>query len=313
MNFRYRYVGLPVLALIAIIALLKMFVIVDFGTVQLQTEFGALTGVVYDEGFHLRAPWQGVVEWNIKTLSYETSSNPDESDADFTDFPVDGLTNDGQQVLAMRYTVLFSIDRDCTIKNARQYGSMNGVVENVVKAHTRNLARVNLGRFPAEVLASDIAQYENAVIEALNVKFSDNCVKLEGFLARKPDLDPDYLEAIEDQQIAQENIQTAEYQSEEAEFRKDIVITEAEGRKQEDILEAEGRAQATVLQATAEAEAIRIRADAEAYATGVQGAALQRYPSILSWEFVQALPDSDYMILPDTGVTPLIPLPPGTN
>jgi len=108
----------------------------------------------------------------------------------------------------------------------------------------------------------------------------------------------DYVNAIEQKQIAQEAIETAKYESEAAEYEKErqIRLSEAEARR-------------TTLLAEAEAEKAKLLADAEAYGIEARGKALARYPTLVQWEFVRNLENVQWGILPGEGITPLVPVP----
>jgi len=81
------------------------------------------------------------------------------------------------------------------------------------------------------------------------------------------DFDEEYIRAIEQQQIAQETIETAKYQADAAEYEKERQIRLAEAE-----------AQRIRLLAGADAERQRLLADAEAYGIQVRGEALQEFP-----------------------------------
>jgi len=174
------------------------------------------------------------------------------------------------------------------------------IVENVVKAYSRNLARLWAQSYTAEDLYSGegIFEYEQGVRDALEQEIEKYGVTLDDFLVRKVEFDEDYIRAIEQQQIAQEAIKTAQYDSEAAEFEKERQIRLAEAE-----------AERTKLLAGADAERQRLLADAEAYSIQTRGVTLQEFPEIVQWEFVRNLQNVQWGILPSEGLTPLIPLP----
>ncbi|HDQ71396.1 MAG TPA: hypothetical protein ENN19_04785, partial [Chloroflexi bacterium] len=174
------------------------------------------------------------------------------------------------------------------------------IVENIVKAHSRNLTRLLAQSYTAEDLYSGegIFQYEMEVQEVLMSKFERYGILLDDLLIRKIEFDEDYIRAIEQQQIAQETIKTAQYQAEAAEYEK-----------QSQIRLSEAQAEGIRLQAEAEAERQRLLADAEAYGIQARGEALEEYPELVQWEFVRNLQNIQWGILPGDGLTPLIPLP----
>lgn len=272
--------------------------IVDQGEVNVVLRYGEATGKVLTPGFNWITPLvETAVEYPTRERSYEASEHPDESKANYTDFPVTTQTTDGQRV-TITYTVLFSIPREGAVNIYSNIGDMNSVVENVVKANSRNLTRVIGREFEAEQLFSgDVRQYQEQVRVELAERFSDKGVRLNDFLVRDIDFDEDYVQAIENQQIAEEEIKTARFRAEAAEFEKQQTIRQAEAERERQILEAE-----------AEAERIRLRADAEAYSITTRGEALRGNPELVQWEFIQQLATVDWMILPDSGVTPLLPI-----
>jgi regulator of protease activity HflC (stomatin/prohibitin superfamily) len=293
-------VGGIVALVVGLIAFTSACTTVQYGTVKVVTRFGGLTGRYFEPGLHWKTPFaEGVVKVPTIVQSYETSEQPDQSKADFTDYPVTAQTIDGQQV-SVKYTVIFRIPANRAVDITQNVGRIEEVVENVVKAHSRNLARLHTQNYEAEGLYSGegIFAYQQDVKAALTVELERYGVVLDDFLVRKVDFDTDYVTAIEQQQIAQEGIETAEYQAEAAEYKKN-----------EQIKMAEAEAQREVLLAEADAEKKRLNADAEAYSIETQGAALRRYPEVIQLRFVDNLDNVTWGIMPDSGVTPLLPVP----
>ncbi len=273
---------------------------VEVGTVALVKRFGGLTGEVFEPGLHWRAPFiDQIVTIPTVVQSYETSDSPELSGADYRDYPVNAQTVDGQQI-TIKYTVLFRIPADKAVDIVQNVGRAREVVENIVKAHSRNLTRLSAQSHTAEDLYSGegIFAYEDGVRNALAEEFEKYGVSLDDFLVRKIEFNEEYINAIEQQQIAQEAIQTAQYQADAAEYEKQSQIRLAEA-------EAEG----VKLRAAADAERQRLLADSEAYSIQARGEALKEYPELVQWEFVRNLENIQWGILPGEGITPLMPLP----
>ncbi len=299
--------GIPVTIIIVVVVLLfGLFVAglaytpVEVGTVAVVKRFGGLTGQVFEPGLHWRVPFvDRVIVIPTIVQSYETSDNPDLSGADYRDYPVNAQTIDGQQI-TIKYTVLFRIPPGKAVAIVQNIGRPREVVENIVKAHSRNLTRLWAQSHTAEDLYSGegIFSYEDAVRDALTQEFEKYGVTLDDFLVRKVEFNEEYINAIEQQQIAQEAIETAKYNSEAAEYEKERQIRLAEAD-----------AERTKLLAAADAERQRLLADAEAYSIEMRGKALQQFPEIVQWEFVRNLQSVQWGILPSEGLTPLIPLP----
>jgi len=287
-------------SIFGVIAVGLAYTPVKHGTVALVTRFGGLTGTVFEPGLHWRTPFiDQVVVIPTVVQSYETSDDPGASNADYRDYPVTAQTVDGQQI-TIKYTVLFRLPSRKTADIVQNVGRLPEVVENVVKAHSRNLARLWAQSHTAEDLYSGegIFTYQDAVRDTLEQEFERYGVFLDDFLVRKIDFDPDYIAAIEQQQIAQEAIETAKYQSEAAEYEKERQIRLAEAD-----------AERIKLLAGADAERQRLLADSEAYSIQARGEALQEFPEVVQWEFVRNLQNIQWGILPSEGLTPLIPIP----
>ena len=261
---------------------------VKYGTVGLPVVFGRLTGETWEPGMHWGFPLVvTTVELPTQVRSYETSDHPSESRADFTDFAITAQTVDGQQV-DVKYTVVFRVPADGALEVARNVGDISAIVENVVKARSRNLGRTTCQLFEAETLYSGegIVHYQERVEEQLSEVFELYGVKLDSFLVRKVDFDETYVEAIEQQQIQQEQIETERFIAAQEQHKKDARITRAE----------------------AEREELRIRAEGEADAIAIKGQALRENPEIIQLTFVEQLNNVEWGIMPSEGVTPLLPV-----
>lgn len=127
-------------------------------------------------------------------------------------------------------------------------------------------------------------------------------------MVRKITFDEDYVQTIENQQIAQEKIQTAEFDSQAAAFDAQAAIREAEGIKEKNILLAEARAEARRVEALANAAAIVVEAAAEAEAIELQGSALRANRDMLQWTFIQEWDGVLPVFMTDSGILPILPL-----
>ncbi len=302
-----------VLAVLAFagLALDQAYTTVKYGTVGLVVRFSALTGQVFQPGLHWKTPFiDQVIPVSTVVQSYEASDDPTASGADYRDYPVTAQTIDGQQI-QIKYTVLFRIPPEKAVSIVQNVGFPQFVVENVVKAHSRNLSRLWAQGYTAEELFSGdgIFEYENKVYETLAESFVPYGVTLDSFLVRKIDFGEEYVNAIEQQQIAQEAIETARYQSEAAEFEKERQIRLSEAEAERTKLLAAADAERTKLLAAADAERQRLLAEAEAYSIEARGETLEAYPNVVQWEFVRNLQNVQWGFLPSEGVSPFLPIP----
>jgi len=273
--------------------------VVDAGEACAVTTFGEVTGVA-GPGFHLRIPLaQRFNCYSTRAVVYETSKEPGESDADYTDIIVDAQTSDGQSV-TVTFSVRYYVPKESVKDVYSNVGeNMSLVNERVVKFHSRSVVRLTMQKYPAQQLYSgDVFNVEADISGRLKTLFEVKWVVLDSFSLRKIAFDDNYVGAISQQQIAQVQIETARFQAQEAKFTAEKVVELAKGDAQAEIEKAKGDAQAEIERARGDALAIEER-----------GKALDKHPQILQLEFIKQLTGVSWGILPGDGLTPLIALP----
>jgi len=294
----FLVIGLVVLA---VFVGLWSVTIVSPGTVGVIVRFGQVYDVFYP-GLHFRIPIvDGVVTVRTVRLTYETSDHPEKSKADYRDSPVDTSSSDGQRV-DIRYTIRFYLDPDKAKWIVQNYNLEEDLVERVVKSDSRSFAR-NEGRgyTAIQLYSGDVFAYQRSLAEKLRPIFEENGMVLDEVLIRSIGFDEEYIQAVENKQIAQETVKTRMHEAEQA---------EEEAKRMENL--AYGEAQAKIEQARGEAEAVRLIADAEAYAIELKGKALDKHPILLQLEMIASLRDPDsrfrLLVLPQDGILPLLNL-----
>lgn len=265
-----------VIFIVAIILLVNGIVIVQAGNVKVLTQFGRTVGVVFEPGVHLKIPFiQNTVNYSTRQVTYETSDQPDQSNANYPDFAVDTTSLDGQQI-QIKYTIRFAIDGKQAEWILNNIGTMDDLVVKVVKAEARSLSRNIPKKYTAEQLYSEqVFDVQSEIGNTLEPIFTENGIILDEFLLRKIDFTDQYFDVLEEKQIAEERIVVEQNVLEQEKIKKDQ----------------------TIIRAEAEAEQIKIR-----------GEALKEYPQIIQLEFIQKLsPNIAWGILPE-GIVPLIDL-----
>jgi regulator of protease activity HflC (stomatin/prohibitin superfamily) len=265
------------------------FTQVEAGSVAVVKQFGRVVNV-FEPGLHWKMPFvQDVLVYRTQEILYETSADPMESNADYTDFEVDTATSDGQQIHA-RYTVRFRIDPDRMMEIVNNLGTETEVVEKVVKAASRVHVRNTLKQYPASDLYSgNVERAQEAIAQRLEADFEKEGLTLVFFGLRSIQFTEAYRNAVEQKQIEKENIATKENLAKQAEFEKQRTITQAEAEAERQKLEsiglAEGEAEAIRVKAIADAESIRVRAQAQAEANKLIAESLD--DTVLNWQAIQ--------------------------
>ncbi len=228
-NFIIIFVVLLIILGPVLVNLFKFFVIIEPTQVGVHTRLGALKGQL-NPGLHFVIPMADkVYKYTTRLITYETSSNPNESLAEYTDYPVDTTTKDGQPV-HIKYTVRFRINSDKVLEVYKQLGTEHEVVEKLVKTDSRGHVRTLAREFAAQDLYSgNIREFENVVTEELSKLFTNKGLTLDEFVVRGIDFSQDYVKAIEQKQIERERIETAKYRAQQEEYKKQQAITKAQG------------------------------------------------------------------------------------
>ena len=224
--------GFGLLVLLVVIGVfawsLKPFVIITPGHAGVVERLGKLVGV-YDTGLHWKIPVADkIVIYNTRLLTYETSDNPADSLADYTDYPVDTSTKDGQPI-HIRYTVRFKVDPSKLTDIYASLGDEARIVERIIKTDSRINVRVIAREFAASDLYSgNIQQFEQRVAEVLRDNFAQKGIILDYFGVRGIEFSKDYVKAVEQKQIEKERVMAEKYKAEQELYKKQARITQAQ-------------------------------------------------------------------------------------
>ncbi len=276
------------LLVLTIMALISSYTVVQAGSIAVVKRFGEVVAV-FEPGLNWKIPFvDQTIVYRTQEIVYETSDNPDVSQADYTDYQVDTATSDGQQITA-RYTVRFRIKPQEAANIVNNLGTESEVVEKVVKQNSRVWVRTLLRNYTASQLYSgDIREAQDAIASQLRKDFEEEGLELVFFGLRQIGFTDAYKQAVENKQIEAENIITRKNQAEQAKYEKERLITQAEAEAERQRLErigvAQGQAESIKLKAQAEAEATLLKAQAQAKANELLAKSLT--PELIYWQAV---------------------------
>ncbi len=260
-----------------LILVLNSFVVVQAGNVKVLTQFGRTIGVTFYPGIHMKIPFvQNTVNYSTRQVTYETSDEAEVSRANYPDFTVDTTSLDGQQV-KIKFTIRFSIDGKQAEWILNNIGTMNDLVEKVVKAEARSYVRNIPKKYTAAQLYSEqVFTLQEEIDNTLRPIFERNGILMDEFLLRKIDFTQEYFNVLEDKQIAEERIVVEKNILEQEKIKKEQAI---------------------------------IQAEAEARQIEIKGLALKANPEIIQLEFIQKLsPNIKWGIIPGEGIVPILDL-----
>lgn len=277
--------GVLILAGVALLAALSVRV-VDQGEACAVIRLGRVVGSA-EPGLHIVMPFVTSYDcYRSQQTLYQTAQAMT-GNADFLDVPVEIKTGDGQTAEVLANTIFRIPPENVEFIRTQVGNNMEEVVRRVIANYSRSVPRSLAPSYTAtELYGAGRNEYSVEIFDSLAQHFDENGVELISFEIRDINFDPSYEQTIEDQQIARERIEKAQFEAQSAVFEAQRVAELAKGE-----------AQATIERARGEAEAIRVR-----------GEALRENPSVLQLEFVQQLSSSQWMMVPWDQVQGLLPL-----
>ncbi len=246
------------------------FFIVPAGNVAVVTRFGAVNRVAYP-GIGVRIPIaEGYVLMDVRTQIDPVDASSASKDL---------------QTVTAKIAVNYHLDGAYAVD---VYQNIGADYRNIVIAPAiQNTFKATTAQYTAEQLITNREAVRVAAEQALTEQLAVYHVVVENFNIVNFDFSPDFNAAIEAKQVAQQQVETAKQQ-----------LAKAQVDAQSVAAAAKGQADAQVIQAQAEAQSIQLR-----------GQALQQYPNVIQYEFVQKLSGVSWGILPQGSVLPFLQLP----
>ncbi|MBN1428986.1 MAG: prohibitin family protein [Anaerolineae bacterium] len=197
---------------------------------------------------------------------------------------VSAVTKDGQTI-SVDVTVIYSINRARVNDIHRNW--RNNYQDGFIVAQARSEVRNATSLYSAEeIYSGGRAALESGIVDNLSEAYATQGFLLTDVLIRDISFSPEFKDAIEQKQIAQQ-------QAEQAKFRVQQAQQEAEKAR----VDAQGRADSAVIAAQGEAESITIKAQAESEALKLINSVLSQNPNLLQWQYINQLSDQVQLII----------------
>lgn len=204
---------------------------------------------------------------DVRPQLYEMVEAKGQGEKANTDDSVKVITNDNMEVgidVAVRYQI---VDSKLFYE---EYKTQDQLEDRLIRSETRDVVYSEAGGMQGSEIANKESRsiLKNAVESRLGSEFNGAGVNLLSVDIRGVHYPSDYLQAVEQKKIKQQEIEKAQYE-----------VQVAEQQKQRDITRAE-----------AEAEQIRI-----------EGNALRNNPEVLELRYIQALQEGNTIYVPSDG------------
>ena len=238
--------------------------------------------------------------YSVAQREYTMSGSSNEGALQGNDAVV-ARTADGQEV-RIDATIIYNIDTENAnlIHQRWQQRFETGLVRPTVRGIIRDeVARYNV----EEVYSTERDTLRLGIEELIRERFAEEGLSVTDFLIRDIQFGPEYAQAIEQKQVAEQNRLRAEQEAErlrvQSQGEADAAVNAAGGQRLSAVERANGEANSLRLRAQAEADAILLRAQADAQALALINEQISQNPNLIQWRYVDTLADNvQIMLLP---------------
>ena len=236
---------------------------VTTGNTGVVTTFGRVEDYTFEAGFHLKAPWNKVIEMDNRVQKSTISMACFSSDI---------------QEVTMSYAINYQIDKANAQEIYRTIGK--DYYTTIIEPNVFEAVKVATAQYTAEQLvqtrsslAADIEAILSESLGRYNIKVASTAIE-----------DMDFTDAFT---AAVEAKQVAEQKKKQAEIEQAQALAQAENDRKIAETNAKANAEVAKIQAEADMEVAKIAADSAEYQGKKEGAiALQRLASINGWTVV---------------------------
>lgn len=165
--------GTAPMAVGALLIALNCFYAQDAGDVVVLRDIsGNIAGSTSETGFHLKAPWQDCIVYDIRNnvITFTKDGSDDYMGGSATGSHV--TVNDASGVSAdMDVQVNYSLDPSRAVDIYRDYGTQENFVKSIAAIDARSVPREIAGQFDTITMLTDRGKFTQAVQEALAEKW----------------------------------------------------------------------------------------------------------------------------------------------
>lgn len=265
-------VGAVILGIVFVI--IPCFFAQDVGqVVVLRNLGGSIAGTSVDAGFHVKAPWQDTITYDIRNnvLSFMGDEETDQFEGGSANGSHITINDRGGASATIDIQVNYSLDPQAAEELYANYGTQENFVKSICAVDIRAVPREVSGQFDTISILTARGEFTNAVQEALTNKWQEYGLIVEQVSVQNVV----YPQSIVDSYAA---AQSAEIAKAKAQNEQETAKVEAETK---------------VIQAQAEAEANRLLNESLSQ-------------NVVMYEYVQALKESGKLFVVPSDSMPVI-------
>jgi len=248
-----RAIPLIVLAAVILVAATSLFTITE-AQIALRTEFGAIVGLDYSPGLHMKWPWDQVVKFDRRILSLTYTGET-------------FLTNDNRGLIVDFYV-------KWRVKDASRYFQATGGEEEQAGERLAEIVKDGIKSVVAQRTLEQIVSSERAAVTGdmfgqASRSVANLGIELVDVRVQRIDLPDDVSARV--------------YESMKQNFAKKAALSRGEGQSASARIRATAERERTEILANAERDALRVRGDADALATQTYAKAYSKNPEFYAF------------------------------
>lgn len=219
-RFKFKFKSLLGLLWLLLI-LFGCFTIIETGEVGLKIRFGEITDVINQEGIVFKSPIEKVETINIKVQKYENETALETS------------TKDMQVVNNVKVSINYQIDG---VKAEQLYRKVGSNYETtILEPAIQEVVKAVISKYTSQELVVKRSEISQDITNTLNEKINDYGISCVNTNINNFDFSASYNQAIEQQAVAEREVETSKKQLEkakiDAEKRKVDAQAQAESNK----------------------------------------------------------------------------------
>lgn len=205
-----------IIVLFAIITLFSCFKTIKSGEVGLKVRFGKIVDSSLKEGFNIKIPYiEKIVKVNIKVQKAELDTESSSKDL---------------QTIKTKLAVNYRVDSDNAVNLYKTVG--NSYEETILIPAIQESIKSAMSQYTAEQTITKRNEVSDKCLEEIQAKVEKYGIKIEDFNIIDLDFSDAYNQAIEEKQVAEQKVLTAQQELERTKIEKEKKIVEAQGTKE---------------------------------------------------------------------------------
>lgn len=199
------------------INLFNCFTTISTGEVGLKIRFGKIVDVINQEGIIFKSPIESVKKIDIKVQKYENEA------------PLETSTKDMQIVNNVKISINYQIDGKKAEDLYRKVGS--NYEETILEPAIQEIVKGTISKYTSQELVVKREEISQNITEELNKKINDYGITCVNTSIKNFDFSQAYNDAIEQQAVAERNVEKAKQELEKTKIESEKKLIEAEATK----------------------------------------------------------------------------------